>query len=179
MWLHWFGVKVRSCTTCLSTKTTLASLMSPTAYQRCKHLCRHAPSHPDRICPSICELQADTIVRRYPSTRIASLRPSWCIPNREYAQILPTEKRKDDLWGWVHEDAAAQAFLLAVDLEDKKWTGHEAFFIVEPETTEGDAPHLYEQHWKHVPIKAGKDLSKGFFDCTKAERLLGWIADLR
>ena len=89
----------------------------------------------------ICEMQADTIVRRYPSTRIASLRPSWCLPRRSDADVLESdpERRKNDLWGYVQEDAAARAFLLAVMLENRTWSGHEAFLIVAPGTTHGSA----------------------------------------
>lgn len=121
-------------------------------------------------------MQASTIVRRYPSMRIASLRLSWSIPDRSHAMSLDPEKRKNDLWGYVQEDAGAQAFLRAVDLQDDRWSGHEAFFIVAPETTEddADAAELWEKYWKHIPIKEGKNLERGFFDCVKAERLLGW-----
>ncbi|PIL35436.1 hypothetical protein GSI_02163 [Ganoderma sinense ZZ0214-1] len=103
---------------------------------------------------SICELQADAIVRRYPSMRVAiqSLRLSWSVPSREAATRDDSERRKNDL--------------------------HERFFITAPDTA-SDVPtmEVYEQYWKDVPIKEGKDLSghKGFFDCSKAERLLGWV----
>lgn len=122
-------------------------------------------------------MQADAIVRRYPNMRIASLRPSWSIPNREYAfNGQDPERRKNDLWGYVQEDSCADAFLRAVMVENSAWSGHEAFFIVAPENTEDmDPVVLYEKYWKHVPLKKGKDLSRGFFDCSKAERLLGWV----
>lgn len=129
-----------------------------------------------RVSGSICEMQADTIVRRYPHMRIASLRPSWSIPSREFARHQDPERRKNDLWGYVHEQSCADAFLRAVTVEDGAWTGHEAFFVVAPETTEDDdLMALYERFWKHVPINEGKDIRRGFFDCSKAERLLGWV----
>ncbi|TBU50379.1 NAD(P)-binding protein [Dichomitus squalens] len=140
--------------------------------------------HPTRVdepyglSKLICELQADTIVRRYPSMRIASLRLSWSLPRREYALRSDPERRKNDLWGYVQEDSAAEAFLLAVAGENGKWSGHERFFITASDTA-SDVPtmELYERYWKNVPIKEGKGLSgrKGFFDCSKAERLLGWV----
>ena len=109
--------------------------------------------------------------------RIASLRPSWCLPSAAQANELDhdQERRKNDLWGWIHEDAAADAFLRSVDPNNKKWSGHETFFIVAPDTTQGTPQELYEKYWKHVPIKEGKNLDGGFFDCSKAERLLGWV----
>ncbi|PIL35400.1 hypothetical protein GSI_02126 [Ganoderma sinense ZZ0214-1] len=128
---------------------------------------------------SICELQADAIVRRHPSMRVASLRLSWSVPSREAATRGDSERRKNDLWGYVQHESGAEAFLLAVPAgESGKWSGHERFFITAPDTA-SDVPtmELYERYWKDVPIKEGKDLSghKGFFDCSKAERLLGWV----
>ncbi|KAJ3533038.1 hypothetical protein NM688_g7339 [Phlebia brevispora] len=138
-----------------------------------EHPCE--PDEPYGLSKLICELQANTIVRRYPKTRIASLRLSWSIPNRAYATHLNPERRKNDLWGWIQEDAGAEAFLRAVDLDDNRWAGHEAFFIAAANTTQGDPMELYHAHWEDVPIKEGKNLDKGFFDCAKAERLLGWV----
>ena len=87
-------------------------------------------------------------------------------------------RRKNDLWGYVQEDAAADAFLRAVTEESGKWGGHEAFFVAAPDTA-SDVPtmELWARYWSDVPIKEGKDLSgtKGFFNCSKAERLLGWV----
>ena len=126
----------------------------------------------------ICELQADTIVRRFPHIRIASLRPSWSIPDSDFANRTDSnpDRRKNDLWGWVQQDSCADAFLRAVTVGDGAGTGHEAFFIVAADLTERAEPQvLYEKYWKHVPIKEGKDLSRGFFDCSKAERVLGWV----
>lgn len=124
------------------------------------------------------EMQADTIVRRYPFMRIASLRLTWSVPSRSDAVRLDSMRRKNDLWGYVQQDAGAEAFLLAITNEDDRWWGHEAFFITAPDTShEEDSVKLKEEWWKDVPIKEGKDLSgrKSFFDCSKAERLLDWM----
>ncbi|KAH9945033.1 NAD(P)-binding protein [Epithele typhae] len=140
------------------------------------HPCR--PDEPYGLSKVICELQAETIVRRYPSMRVASLRLSWSLPSRADAMRDDSERRKNDLWGYVQQDSGAEAFLLAVTGEDSRWSGHEAFFITAPDTA-NDLPsmELWERHWREVPIKQGKDLSgnKGFFDCSKAERMLGWV----
>ena len=86
------------------------------------------------------------------------------------------ERRKNDLWGYVQEDSCADAFLRAVTAEEGAWSGHEAFLIVAPEPAEDvGLKVLYEKYWSHVPIKEGKDIEKGFFDCSKAERVLGWV----
>lgn len=110
--------------------------------------------------------------------RVASLRPSWSLPNRQAAMRDDPELRKDDLWGYVQEDSAAEAFLLALTVENGRWSGHEAFFIVAPEVANVlTSKELWQRYYEEVPIKEGKELSgqNGFFDCSKAERLLGWV----
>lgn len=122
-------------------------------------------------------MQADTIVRRYPSMRIASMRLHWSIPDREVTRSLSPEKSSMDLWGYVQEDSSAEAFLLAIEQDDLPWSGHEAFFVVAPEIAyAGDSKELRERYWPDVPVREGKDVSGklGFFDCSKAEKLLGW-----
>lgn len=136
------------------------------------------PDEPYGLSKLICELQADTIVRRYPSLRIASIRLHWALPDRSPAQQREPRGASKDLWGYVQQDSAADAFLLAVAGENGKWSGHEAFFIAAPEIApDEDSRQLRDTYWPHVPIRDGVDLSgrKGFFDCTKAERLLDWV----
>ena len=66
--------------------------------------------------------------------RIASLQFSWSVPDRSHAEHPDTDVRKRDLWGYVQEDSAADAFLLAVTNESGRWYGHEAFVITAPPT---------------------------------------------
>lgn len=123
------------------------------------------------------ELQSQTIVRRYPDMRIASLRLHYTIPNREFAMREDSWRQRGDLWGWVQQDSAADAFLRAITAEEGAWSGHEAFFIVAPDTLRNqDSRELHELYWAHVPVKEGKSLEGqvSFYDCSKAERLLGW-----
>lgn len=140
------------------------------------HPCR--PDEPYGLSKVICELQADTIIRRYPFMRIASLRLSWSV-STDFKNKLSQdpERRKNDLWGWVEEDSGAEAFLLALEDSDK-WSGHEAFFITATDTVlQQSSVELKEKFWSHVPLKEGKTLTgnQAFFDCSKAERLLGWM----
>ncbi|TFY71687.1 hypothetical protein EVG20_g1322 [Dentipellis fragilis] len=152
------------------TRITRVYQTSPTASRRLASLL---------IMHRISELQADTIIRRYPNLRIASLRLHWSIPTREKAQNLDPGRAKNDLWGWVQEDSAAEAFLLAVTRDDLPWRGHERFFIVAPTIAhvQFDSKDLREEYWPGVKVLDGKDVSgrNGFFDCGKAERLLGWV----
>ncbi|KAJ7494624.1 hypothetical protein B0H11DRAFT_2155976 [Mycena galericulata] len=121
---------------------------------------------------------SDTIVRRFPDMRVASLRLHWSVPDRAVAQQLEGSLAKKDLWGYVQEDSAAEAFILAVTQPTDKWpSAAEAFFIVAPETTfDGETSELLKEFWPHVPIKEGKVMNgrTGFFDCSKAKELLGW-----
>lgn len=122
-------------------------------------------------------MQADTIVRRHTTMRIASLRLHWSVCDRFQAQRDDAARRRKNLWGYVQEDSAAEAFLLAITGENR-WSGHEAFFIVAPRiASDQDTKTLREEHWPGVSLKEGKDVSgsTGFFDCSKAERLLGWV----
>lgn len=131
----------------------------------------------------ICEVQADTIARRYPHIRIASLRLSWTIPSRSYAMHLESKQdpslKKNDLWGYTQEDSAADAFLLAIQQQEgSPRSGHDAFFIVAPEPRcEQEAEVLRQMYWGHVPVRGGGDFtgSTRFFDCGKAAKMLGWI----
>ena len=120
-------------------------------------------------------MQADTIVRRYPETRIASLRLGWCISKASDADVVDPDSERCGLWAYVQEDAAAKAILQAADLENRAWSGHEKFFIVAPDPTHGNTTALWGTHWRNVPIKAHQSLDQGFFNCSKARRLLGWV----
>ncbi|TFK49915.1 NAD(P)-binding protein [Heliocybe sulcata] len=144
------------------------------------------PCEPDEqygLSKLICEMQADALVRRHPSIRVASLRLHWSIPTREYPIQFTSNPARTaaDLWGYVQEDEGARAFLLAISPEnDQNWSGHEIFFIVASETRgmreAKDSAALKEEWWPDVPCREGwKPEGKGgFFDCSKAARLLGW-----
>lgn len=116
-------------------------------------------------------MQADAIVRHYPSMRIASLRLSWAVPSRS---ITMGRDRANDLWGYVQEDSAAEAFLLALSDDGQRWSGHERFFIAAPRmASDEDFETLRRRSYEDVPAKEGTWTS--CFDCAKAERLLGWV----
>ena len=112
--------------------------------------------------------------------RIASLRFSWIIPSRAYAVELAvgppklSADRSRDLWGWVSQDAAARACLLG--LTTVTFSGHEAFFIVAPSTVVNvDSAALQKEVYPEVEdIRRPWKGNASFFDCSKAERLLGW-----
>jgi len=133
------------------------------------------PDEPYGLSKVISEMQADTIVRRYESMKIASLRLSWSIPQKSIAQ-KHNENRAKDLWAYVQEDSGAQAFILAIEDNDR-WSGHERFFIAAPHTAVDEGTKsLIAEYYPDVPVKEGKEPigTQGLLDCSKAARLLGW-----
>jgi nucleoside-diphosphate-sugar epimerase len=136
------------------------------------------PNHteePYGLSKWICEQQADTFVRRYPDLSIASIRFHWVVADRSIAAQGfndPKPGSAKHLWAYTLREPAAQACLLAVD---GKFTGHEVFYIVAPDTTHEVPSHeLAAQHFPGVPIRGDLSGHKSFFDSSKAERILGW-----
>ncbi|PFH52916.1 hypothetical protein AMATHDRAFT_55784 [Amanita thiersii Skay4041] len=141
-----------------------------------EHPCR--PDEPYGLSKLFCELQADSLVRRFPSMRIASLRPHWVVPNKEFALQRDELRSKDDLFAYVKQESIADAFLLAVTDESGRWSGHEAFIIAAPTSAvRKDSKELMETYWPGIRVKEGKNMSgnASFFDCSKAGKLLGWV----
>ena len=125
----------------------------------------------------ICEQQANSFVRRYENMIISSLRFHWVVPNRDVACQAGGGSENSahfapGLWGYVRSDDTARACLLGIAAE---FTGHEAFFIVAPDTSR-DEPSLSlaKQHYPNVPIQGDLGGRNSFFDCSKAKRILGW-----
>lgn len=123
----------------------------------------------------ICEIQADSIARRYPDISIASLRIHGATPDRD--TFARRQKNSDQtakhLWGYVRLDAVARACLLSISAD---FTGHERFYIVAPDTT-SDTPsrELRDAYYPEVTVTGDLSGHAGFFNCAKAERLLGWV----
>jgi UDP-glucose 4-epimerase len=126
----------------------------------------------------VCEMQADAVARSYPGMSIASLRPHGVLESRAAAEAWDGAKGElaiRHLWGYVTYPAVARAFLQAVETD---LGGHEAFYVVAPETIAAEpSPDLAAAHYPDVPIRDGWGEHMGFFDCSKAERLLGWRHD--
>jgi len=120
----------------------------------------------------ICELQADSIVRRFGNITIASLRIHGVVASRPEAFKWRGEVAARQLWGYTLRNAAAEAFLLGLTAD---FSGHECFYIVAPDSMM-DEPSLAlkEQFYPEVPLHGDLSGNASFFDCRKAERLLGW-----
>lgn len=128
------------------------------------------------------ELQAEAIVRRFPDMRVASMRPHWVLPSTSFHRLIAMEELDSakQLWGWTEVGACARAFLLAITKDSDEWkSGHEAFFIVSPRIgSHSPTAELVEEWWPNVPRRKEFEGQQGLFDCSKAERVLGWTHDL-
>jgi UDP-glucose 4-epimerase len=127
----------------------------------------------------ICEQQGDSFARRYEAMTIASMRFHWVVPDRhtatQYGKNMGDALAKH-LWAYTLLDAAARACLLSLR---PKFTGHEAFYIVAPDTMmEAPSLELARQLFPDVPIRGDLSGQRSFFSSEKAERLLGWKHDV-
>jgi nucleoside-diphosphate-sugar epimerase len=127
----------------------------------------------------ICEQQGDSFARRYEGIRIASMRFHWVVPDRSTAGRSFNDSDEAQvgkhLWAYTRFDAAARACLLSLDA---LFEGHEAFYIVAPDTTI-DVPslELTARYFPAVPIRGDLSGHRSFFSSAKAESLLGWRHD--
>lgn len=123
----------------------------------------------------ICEQQADTFARRYEDISIASIRFHWVVPDRDLAVkafSIPNQDTAKHLWAYTMREAAARACLLGIE---GRFKGHETFYITAPDST-SDIPsrELAATYYPDVPIKGDFGGNQSFFNCAKAERILGW-----
>jgi UDP-glucose 4-epimerase len=127
----------------------------------------------------ICEQQADSLCRRHADLRVVSLRFHWVVPDITMPRTLYADPalpgRSKSLWAWTRLEAAARACLLGVTAD---YAGHHPLFIIGP-TTVVDQPslELAREHYPEVPIRGDLGGNAGFFDCSRAWRVLGWKHD--
>lgn len=125
------------------------------------------------------EQQADAVARRQPGMTLASLRfhalplddpPLQNVDDEPNAPVTRT------LWGFTNAHAAVRAVELALKAS---YVGHEVFFIVAPCTHyRKPSLELAAKYHPHVPICGELPGNAGFYDCSKAEQLLGWRHDV-
>ncbi|EIW73284.1 hypothetical protein TREMEDRAFT_25385 [Tremella mesenterica DSM 1558] len=143
------------------------------------------PEDPYSLSKQISEIQASALTRLFPGSRISSLRLHMACTSYDTAKSLsiPT-----GLWGWVSYSSIARACLAAIT--EGEWEGHEVFNIVSPEIChevgeQGGGQSigsldLMKIHWKDVEVDEDWWLDnprKGFWDCSKAKRMLRWNHD--
>lgn len=122
----------------------------------------------------ICELQADSFVRRYGMT-IASLRIHGVVDAKADSTKWNQPGRNiiaKHLWGYVRKDATARACLLCITAD---FSGHEAFYIVAPDTMmQTPSLELAQEFFPDAAVTGDLSGNNGFFNCQKAEQILGW-----
>ncbi|MBO0744891.1 MAG: NAD(P)-dependent oxidoreductase [Candidatus Dormibacteraeota bacterium] len=126
----------------------------------------------------VCEAQADSFCRLHSDLAIASMRFSWIVESRA-AGIAIRESRGGldravkELWGYTDLAAAARACVDAV--AGSSWVGSEAFYLVAPRTmATRPSAELVAAHYPDVALRHSLAGFEGLYDCSKAERLLGW-----
>ncbi|QRV90790.1 UDP-galactose 4-epimerase [Ceratobasidium sp. AG-Ba] len=122
----------------------------------------HPPfvDEPYSLSKQISEVQAFSFSRAHPDMSISCLRFHHVVPARKH--MTGAEALRDnakDLWGWTDSLAAGRAILLA--LEEHCADGVKA-------------EDLAKVHFPEAVMKKKMGDKEGFFDCSKAERLLGW-----
>ncbi len=123
----------------------------------------------------VLEQQGDSFARRYEDMTIASLRFHWVTPVRPSGYVDDPRREQAwsrHLWGYTCLEAAARACL---DSLDAGFRGHEAFYIVAPDTMMDEPTlELLLRHYPEAVLRAEFAGTAGLYDCSKAERLLGW-----
>lgn len=123
----------------------------------------------------VLEQQGDAFARRYEWMSIASLRFHWLLDERSKAlQITATmgDVAVRHLWAYTLLSEASRACLLSLTTG---FTGHEVFYITAPHTAISEASlGLARQHYPNVEIRGDFSNHTSFFNCAKAEQLLGW-----
>ncbi|MBT8211770.1 MAG: NAD(P)-dependent oxidoreductase [Acidimicrobiia bacterium] len=138
----------------------------------------HHPAYvedPYSLSKWICERQADAITDAHRDMSVASLRLHGVVDDIEQTRGW-AEPALDfawrQLWGYTLGEASARAFLAGVTVD---FEGHEALYIVAP-TTMVDTPslELREKYYPDVSLRADLPANAGFYDCSRAEEILGW-----
>ena len=123
----------------------------------------------------VLEQQADAFARRNAGLRIASLRFHALVADRD--QGIEINQRLGvvairHLWAYTLMRAACRACLLALTAD---FAGHQAFYIVAPDALASEPSlALAAQHYPTTTIQGDLSGHAGFFNCAKAEQLLGW-----
>lgn len=139
---------------------------------------KHPTYNMEDYCLSkwVMEIQADSFARRFPEMTLSSLRLH-ALPDDppvpEPYLVAAEEPVARNLWGWTLLSEAARACELAI-LADYK--GHEVFFITARRTNSSiPSLELVRHAFPNVPVRGDISGHKSLYDCSKAERLLGWV----
>jgi len=107
-----------------------------------------------------------------------SLRLPWVLAEKQFEFAVVKGRPTPDLWGlteafaYIHVLDAAESIRLAVE---KPIANHEIFWIIASDTRPVEPiAEIYDRVYQDVP-GAKECIARGsFYDCAKAERMLGW-----
>ena len=123
----------------------------------------------------ILELQGDAFARLHPEMRIASLRFHMLVDTRERAKAITRALNPGSirhLWAYTLLEDANRACLLSLTAD---YAGHEVFNIVAPRTAVSEpSRELAREYYPDTPVRGDFAGNTGYYDCSKAERILGW-----
>jgi nucleoside-diphosphate-sugar epimerase len=123
----------------------------------------------------VLEQQGDAFARRFEWLTIASLRFHWLLEERARAlQITATmgPVAIRHLWAYTLLSEASRACLLSLTAD---FTGHEVFYVAAPHTASTKPSlELAQEYYPHTEVRGELSEYSSFFNCAKAERLLGW-----
>ncbi len=125
----------------------------------------------------VLEQQGAAVARRHKDMSIASLRFHMLIEN--YARAVEwtadaknTREAIRHLWAYTSYLDASRACLLALTAD---FVGHEALYIVAPRTAVSEPSRaLAEKYYPDTELRGELRDHASFFDCTRAEQILGW-----
>lgn len=123
------------------------------------------------------EIQADSFARLHDDMTISNLRLHGLHEGKlDVTPNLALQSAINNLWAYTDIHAGARAVACALNA---KWRGHEVFFITAPHSCV-DVPslELAQRFFPQVPIHGDLTDHRSFYNCSKAERLLGWKHDL-
>lgn len=123
----------------------------------------------------VLEQQGDAFARRFEDMRIASLRFHWLLDSYERALEATAHAGVTGvrhLWAYTALAEASRACLLALTAN---FVGHQVFYIVGPRTAMKEPSlKLAQKHYPGTPIRGDLSGNTGFYNCSKAEKILGW-----
>jgi len=123
----------------------------------------------------VLEQQADAFARRCEWMTIASLRFHWLLDDRETAIQNTAEMGEAairHLWAYTLLGEASRACLFSLTAD---FTGHEVFYITAPCTAMSEPSiELSRRYYPQTEIRGNFSNNTSFFNCAKAERVLGW-----
>lgn len=108
---------------------------------------------------------------------VTALRLHWILSRQEVRDLVddvPETEGARNLWGYVDLADAARACLLALDPRPEH-SGYEAVLVASDETrVRRPIEELLREHFPGTELRAPLTGTAGAFDCSRAERVLGW-----